>query len=59
MNLVQIDKDTIIDKDKVQALVSERYNGRYYTHIYLMGDKEFLVEGYYKDVEKLINESEG
>lgn len=58
MNLVKISKDVTIDKDKVQALASEQYNGRYYTHIYLMGDREFLVEGYIKDIEGLINESE-
>jgi hypothetical protein len=58
MKLVQINKDVIIDKEKLQALVSEQYNGRFYTHIYLMGDREFLVEGYYKDIEKLIAESE-
>jgi hypothetical protein len=43
----------------VQALVSERYNGRFYTHVYLMGGREFLVEGYVKDIEELINGSEG
>lgn len=58
MNLVRINKDVTIDKDKLQALVSEQYNGRFYTHIYLMGDREFLVEGYAKDIEELINESE-
>lgn len=58
MNLVKINKDVIIDKDKLQALVSEQYNGRFYTHIYLMGDREFLVEGYIKDVKKMINGSE-
>ena len=59
MNLVQISKEVIVDKDKVQALVSEQYNGRYYTHIYLVGDREFLVEGYIKDIGKLLNGSEG
>jgi hypothetical protein len=58
MNLVQINKDVTIDKDKLQALVSEQYNGRFYTHVYLMGDREFLVEGYVKDIEELINGSE-
>ena len=58
MNLVRISKDVTIDKDKLQALVSEQYNGRFYTHIYLMGDREFLVEGYVKDIQELINESE-
>lgn len=58
MNLVKINKDVTIDKDKVQALVSEQYNGRFYTHIYLMGDREFIVEGYIKDIEELINKSE-
>lgn len=58
MNLVQVSKDTIIDKDKIQALVSEQYNGRFYTHIYFVGDRECVIEGYYKDVEKLINGSE-
>ena len=58
MNLVQISEDVTIDKDKLQALVSEQYNGRFYTHIYLMGDREFIVEGYAKDIEKLINGSE-
>ena len=56
MNLVRINKDVTIDKDKLQALVSEQYNGRFYTHIYLMGDREFLVEEYVRDIEKLINE---
>jgi hypothetical protein len=59
MNLVRISKDVTIDKDKLQALVSEQYNGRFYTHVYLMGDREFLVEGYVKDIEELINGSEG
>jgi hypothetical protein len=44
MNLVRISKDVTVDKDKVQALVSEQYNGRFYTHVYLIGDREFLVE---------------
>jgi hypothetical protein len=56
MNLVRISKEVTVDKDKVQALVSEQYNGRFYTHIYLTGDREFLVEGYIKDIEELINE---
>ncbi len=59
MNLVRISKEATVDKDKVQALVSEQYNGRYYTHIYLVGDREFLVEGYVKDIEELLNGSEG
>ena len=58
MNLVRINKDVIVDKDKVQALVSEQYNGRYYTHIYLVGDREFLAEGYVKDIGELLNGSE-
>jgi hypothetical protein len=58
MNLVRISKDVTIDKDKLQALVSEQYNGRFYTHIYLMGDREFLVEEYVKDIEELLNGSE-
>ena len=58
MNLVRINKDVTIDKDKLQALVSEQYNGRFYTHIYLMGDREFLVEEYARDIEQMINESE-
>ena len=58
MNLVRISKDVIVDKDKVQALVSEQYNGRFYTHVYLIGDRGFLVEGYVKDIEELINGSE-
>ena len=37
MNLIRVSKDIMIDKDKVQALVSEQYNGKFYTHIYLMG----------------------
>ena len=56
MNLVRVNKDVTVDKDKLQALVSEQYNGRYYTHIYLTGDREFLVEGYIKDIVELINE---
>mgnify|MGYP003509332329 CR=1 len=41
----------------MQALSSEQYNGRYYTHIYLLEGKEFLIEGYKADIEKLINDS--
>jgi hypothetical protein len=54
MNLVRISEDTIVDKDKVQALVREQYNGRFYTHIYLMGNREFLVEGNVKDIGDLL-----
>ena len=58
MNLVRINKDITIDKDKVQALISEQHNGRFYTHIYLMGDKYFLVEEYVGDIENLIRNIE-
>jgi hypothetical protein len=58
MNLVRISEDTIVDKDKVQALVSEQYNGRFYTHIYLMGNREFLVEGNVKDIGDLLMEAD-
>lgn len=58
MNLVRISKDVTIDKDKLQALVSQQHNGIFYTHIYLMGDRKFLVKGYIKDIEELLNGSE-
>ena len=58
MKLVKINGDITIDADKLQALVSEQYNGRFYTHIYLLGDKEFLIEGYEPDIRKLIEGNE-
>lgn len=47
MSLVQISGNTIVDKDKVYALVSEEYDGKLYTRVYMNTgneDKAFLVE---------------
>ena len=47
MSLVQISGNTIVDKDKVYALVGEEYDGKLYTRVYINTgneDKEFLVE---------------
>jgi hypothetical protein len=57
MNLVQVDENTIVDKDKVYALVGNQYDGKFYTHVYMeMGNEEkvFLVEGNVKDVGALL-----
>jgi hypothetical protein len=57
MNLVQVDENTIIDKDKVYALVGNQYDGKEYTHVYMeMGNEEkvFLVKGNVKDVGALL-----
>lgn len=61
MNLVQIDKNTIVDKDKVYALIGEEYNGKSYTYVRMMiGDeeREFLVKENVKDVGALLMETE-
>lgn len=53
MNLVQISGDTIVDKDKVYALVGSEYDGKPYTHVYMnVGneDKSFIVKRNIKDV---------
>jgi len=47
MNLVQISENTIVDKDKVYALVGSEYDGKLYTRVYMNTgneDKVFLVE---------------
>jgi hypothetical protein len=57
MNLVQVDENTIIDKDKVYALVGNQYDRKFYTHVYMeMGNEEkvFLVKGNVKDVGALL-----
>jgi hypothetical protein len=60
MNLVQIDENTIVDKDKVYALVGNQYDGKFYTHVYMeMGNEEkvFLVKGNVKEVGALLMEN--
>lgn len=47
MSLVQISGNTIVDKDKVYALVGSEYDGKLYTRVYMNAgneDKVFLVE---------------
>lgn len=60
MNLVQISGNTIVDKDKVYALVGNQYDGKFYTHVYMdvVGNEEkvFLVEGNVKDIGALLME---
>jgi hypothetical protein len=59
MNLVQVDENTIVDKDKVYALVGSKYDGKSYTDVYInVGnkDKAFLVKGDIKDVGALLME---
>lgn len=59
MNLVQVSEDTIIDKDKIYALVENQYDGKSYTRIYMTignEEKEFFVEGHVKDIGALLME---
>lgn len=57
MNLVQISENTIVDKDKVYALVGNQYDGKFYTHVYMETrneEKVFLVKGNVKEVGALL-----
>ena len=57
MNLVQVDKNTIVDRDKIYALVGNQYDGKFYTHIHMaIGNEEkvFLVDGNVKDIGALL-----
>ena len=59
MNLVQVNENTIVDKDKIYALVSEEYDEELYTRIYMnVGneDKAFLVKRDIKEVGALLIE---
>jgi hypothetical protein len=59
MNLDQVDEDTIVDKDKVYALVRNQYDGEEYTRIYMYvgnEDKSFLIKRNIKDVGALLME---
>ena len=59
MNLVQICGNTIVDKDKVYALVGSEYDGKLYTRVYMNTgneDKVFLVEKNVIDVGALLME---
>lgn len=59
MNLVQVDEDTIVDKDKIYALIGVEYDGELYTRIYMnVGNenKEFLVKEDIKDIGALLIE---
>ncbi len=59
MNLVQICGNTIVDKDKVYALVGSEYDGKLYTRVYMNTgneDKEFLIEKNVIDVGALLME---
>ena len=59
MNLVQISGNTIVDKDKVYALIGSEYDGKLYTRVYMNTgneDKEFLVEKNVIDVGALLME---
>ena len=61
MNLVQICGNTIVDRDKIYALIGEEYDGKLYTRIYMnVGnkDKEFLVKRDIKDVGALLMETD-
>lgn len=55
MNLVQISDNTIVDKDKVYALIGNQYDGKFYTNVYIE-EKVFLVEGNVKDIGALLME---
>lgn len=62
MNLVQVDENTIVNKDKIYALVSEEYNGELYTRICMnVGneDKAFIVKRNIKEVGALLMEDNG
>lgn len=53
MNLVQIGENTIVDRDKIYALVGAKYDGKEYTNVYMnVGneDKAFLVKRNIKEV---------
>ena len=57
MSLVQISGNTIVDKDKVYALVGSEYDGKLYTHVYMNTgneDKVFLVEKNVIDIGALL-----
>lgn len=59
MSLVQVDEDTIVDKDKIYALIGVEYDGELYTRIYMnVGNenKEFLVKEDIKDIGALLIE---
>ena len=59
MSLVQVDENTIVDRDKIYALVSEEYDGKLYTRIYMNTgneDKVFLVEKNVIDIGALLME---
>lgn len=61
MNLVQIGENTIVDKDRVYALVDNQYDGKFYTHVHMyVGNEEkvFLVEGNVKDIGALLMEAD-
>ena len=60
MNLVQISDNTIVDKDKVYALVGNQYDGKFYTHVHMdikEEEKVFSVEGNVKDIGALLMEN--
>ena len=48
MNLIQINNNLVINPDQIQAIEYTRRIGQPYTQIYLIGGKEFVVEGYIK-----------
>ena len=57
MSLVQISGNTIVDKDKVYALIGSEYDGKLYTYVYMNTgneDKKFLVEKNVIDVGALL-----
>ena len=59
MNLVQIGENTIVDKDKIYALVGAKYDGKEYTNVYMnVGneDKSFIVKRNIKEVGALLIE---
>ena len=59
MSLVQISGNTVVDKDKVYALIGSEYDGKLYTRVYMNTgneDKEFLVEKNVIDVGALLME---
>lgn len=58
MNLVQIDENTIVDKDRVYALVGNQYDGKFYTHVHMDVGNVFLVEGNVKDIGALLMKSD-
>lgn len=56
MNLVKINKDMVIDADKLQALKAGFYHGRNYTTIYLQGNKDFLIEDDISEIHRTITQ---